>query len=97
MIKIVFIFALVAFAYTVFVHAKSSDPIDFLKSIPCGANMTFFNPIEDFNSYKNLGGKLIRFGATGSPADFIFLIKASDINPVRTETNLFRVIQEQFQ
>jgi len=78
--KIVLIFVLTAFAYTVFVHAKSSDPIDFWKSIPRGANMTSYNPIEDFNSYKNLGGKLIRFGATGSPADFTFLIKGSGAN-----------------
>lgn len=74
---------------------KLGDPIDFWKRIPHGANITTYNPIEDFDSYKRFGGKLVRFGATGSPADFTFLIKGSGENEKfdLSKTNLSRIAE----
>ena len=74
------IFIFTAFAYVGIVNAQSIDPLDFWKRIPRGTNMASYNPAEDFDSYKGFGGRLVRFGATGSPADFTFLLSGSGAN-----------------
>jgi hypothetical protein len=57
--------------------AGSSDPIDYWKAAPRGTNMYSGNPVTDYDAFKSYNGRFIRFGATGSPADFTYLIKGS--------------------
>lgn len=73
------------------VLAADFDPIDYWKRIPHGANVFSGNPATDFEALRNFGGRLVRFGATGSPADFTFLIKGSG------ESEAFDLRQENLQ
>lgn len=71
--RLIFLLGLCFFSTGAFSTAPSA--IDIWKSNPRGANMASYNTDADFAAFKEFGGKLLRFGATGSPGDFRFLVK----------------------
>jgi len=66
--------------FSTFALAAQGDPYDYWKRLPRGVNMASKNPVADFEALRGYGGTLVRFGATGRPADFTFLVKGSGDN-----------------